>query len=108
MEKKICNKCNLEKELNEFSFRNDTKKYKNSCKICMKSYGINYRVLNNDSIKTKKELYRNKEENKLKKSQYDKKYVKNLSSEKKEERLNNINKYNKNNVESFKKNQKKI
>ena len=33
MEKKICNKCNLEKELNEFSFRNDTKKYKNSCKI---------------------------------------------------------------------------
>ena len=31
---KICNKCNVEKEINEFSFRNDTQKYRNSCKRC--------------------------------------------------------------------------
>ena len=36
METKICNKCNTEKIVTEFYFRSDTKKYRNSCKDCIK------------------------------------------------------------------------
>ncbi len=32
MEKKICNKCGLEKAITEFSYRKDTEKYKNTIK----------------------------------------------------------------------------
>lgn len=31
---KICTKCNTEKELTDFTFRNDSKKYRNECKEC--------------------------------------------------------------------------
>jgi len=34
---KICTKCNIEKELSEFYYRNDTNKYKNACKECVKT-----------------------------------------------------------------------
>ena len=30
-----CNKCNTEKELTEFEFRSDTKKYRTQCKKCI-------------------------------------------------------------------------
>lgn len=31
---KVCLKCNLEKNLSEFYFRKDNKKYRNDCKEC--------------------------------------------------------------------------
>lgn len=34
MNKKICNKCNLEKELNEFEFQKNKNTYRNICKEC--------------------------------------------------------------------------
>ena len=36
-ETKICNKCNVEKEVNKdnFQFRNDTNTYRNTCRECM-------------------------------------------------------------------------
>ena len=40
METKICNKCNTEKIVTEFYFRSDTKKYRNSCKDCIKKEKI--------------------------------------------------------------------
>ena len=35
MEVKSCSKCGIEKDLIYFSYRNDTKKYRNHCKLCM-------------------------------------------------------------------------
>lgn len=32
---KICTKCGIEKPLTEFSFRKDTDKYHNACKVCI-------------------------------------------------------------------------
>lgn len=37
-ETKICGKCNIEKKLSYFNYRNDTKKYRNFCKKCTKGY----------------------------------------------------------------------
>ena len=34
MSTKICRKCEIEKQLSEFSFRKDTNKYSNECKVC--------------------------------------------------------------------------
>ena len=39
MEIKKCNTCNIDKDLNLFSFRKDTGKYRNRCKECSKGYG---------------------------------------------------------------------
>ena len=38
---KICKKCNIEKPLKEFYFREDTKKYRNECKECRNKYNLN-------------------------------------------------------------------
>ena len=35
-ERKICNKCGNEKKLPEFNFREDTQKYSNQCRACIK------------------------------------------------------------------------
>jgi len=40
---KTCNKCNTEKELTEFSFRNDSQKYREACKQCRAIQGALYR-----------------------------------------------------------------
>ena len=34
MSTKICIQCNIEKDIEEFSFRKDTNKYRNCCKRC--------------------------------------------------------------------------
>ena len=36
---KTCNKCNIEKDINEFSFRKDSQNFRNTCKICINSRG---------------------------------------------------------------------
>lgn len=38
METKICNKCGIEKNIDEFELRKDTGKYRNECKECKKNY----------------------------------------------------------------------
>ena len=35
METKSCIKCNVEKNITEYSFRKDTQKYRNHCKLCI-------------------------------------------------------------------------
>jgi len=35
MEKKICSKCKIEKDVCEFTYRNDRQKYRNQCKSCL-------------------------------------------------------------------------
>lgn len=35
---KLCTKCNIEKDIKYFSFRTDTKKYRNQCDMCTKDY----------------------------------------------------------------------
>jgi hypothetical protein len=43
LEKKICNTCKETKELSEFEFRKDTKRYRNQCFVCRKEFQKNYR-----------------------------------------------------------------
>ena len=52
--KKICNKCNEEKEISDF-YKDKTKKdgYMKSCKSCKKDYGS----INKDEILNKKKIY---------------------------------------------------
>ena len=33
---KKCSKCDIEKEITEFSFRNDSQKYRNQCRECIR------------------------------------------------------------------------
>jgi hypothetical protein len=40
---KLCITCNLDKDLNEFEVRSDTKKHRNQCKVCRASYVNSYR-----------------------------------------------------------------
>jgi hypothetical protein len=44
--KKKCIKCNKLKNLSDFSFRNDSKKYRNECKDCQNTFLKNYRKQN--------------------------------------------------------------
>lgn len=59
----ICKTCNIEKELNEFYYRLDTKKYRTSCKNCIKLNIKEYRTDNYDKVvdSKKKYYYKNQE-----------------------------------------------
>ena len=48
---KRCSKCDNEKELSDFSFRKNTKKYRNQCRDCNKLINKEYRAMNKDVIK---------------------------------------------------------
>jgi len=50
-ETKICTKCKQEKELNQFSFRNDTQNYRRQCKQCVSYTSKKYYIENIDKIK---------------------------------------------------------
>lgn len=54
---KICTKCNTEKPLSEFYFRNDTQKYKNQCKACKNLYTKEYLRNNKKVISPKRREY---------------------------------------------------
>jgi len=52
MEKKICSKCDIEKDVCEFTYRTDRKKYRNQCKSCLNEMGkIRYSL--NPDVKIK-------------------------------------------------------
>ena len=60
IETKICNKCGIEKSIQEFEFRTDTGKYRNTCKECRKHYLKKWHEENKDHVQQyleeKKEL----------------------------------------------------
>lgn len=56
METKICNKCGIEKDTNEFEFRTDTHKYRNTCKECRKEYCRKWHTENIDHVKKYNEV----------------------------------------------------
>lgn len=49
----ICKTCEIEKSFEEFSFRNDTQKYRASCMDCMKLKGRLYRQHNIDEVRAR-------------------------------------------------------
>jgi len=56
---KVCIKCNEVKDLSEYLFRNDTKKYRNECKKCCQNRINNYRKTN-EQYKQRYNEYRKK------------------------------------------------
>ncbi len=103
--KKKCSKCNLEKTLDNFhKGKNGKFGVKSSCKICIGEYGKKYNIKNNQKIKEKQKIFRDKNKNKSKqryqekKSQYSdyyqnnktkiRKYQKEYSHKTKKERSN--------------------
>ena len=60
MKTKICKKCNLEKNIDEFSIytKNSKSYYRSLCKQCMKEYSQNYRKENKDELNKKRNIYK--------------------------------------------------
>ena len=77
---KKCSKCKEDKLFSEFS-KNKTKKdgYQDDCKVCKKSYLIEYRINNKDKILESQRIYQEKykEINKHKIAEFHKKYQQN-------------------------------
>jgi hypothetical protein len=70
---KICNICNVEKTLNDFHLRKDSKDgVRNECKICTRIRINSYRKLNKEKINNwnKETYYRNLEKHKETKKKY--------------------------------------
>lgn len=70
METKICNKCGVEKTIDNFAFRYDTNKYRNDCKQCKSKYDKIYREKNKERLKKLRQQHYDKEARK----EYHKKY----------------------------------
>lgn len=61
MATKLCTKCNEEKSVECFNFRNKTKKiYRGECKDCKQSYNQRYREDNHERLMKKDRDYYNK------------------------------------------------
>lgn len=111
METKICNRCQLEKNIDEFELRKDTGKYRNTCKECRKSYCKNwyknnlehvknYREENKETIRKKARIYYEKNQEHLKKyskefREENKDYYLEYNKEYKKTHKEEISKYNK-------------
>ena len=64
-EMKICNKCDIEKELPGFNFGKNTQKYRSECIQCCSIKHIEWRNNNPEKVKQNQKKY--KEQNKKKK-----------------------------------------
>jgi hypothetical protein len=101
MEKKICKKCNIEKNIDEYYIKNKNKNtFRNQCKDCMNLYAKKYKNENKEKIdkKNKEYLIKNKEQNKINCLLYRKKNPKAFKiwvDKNKENRRTYINNYNK-------------
>lgn len=104
METKICNKCKIEKELNNFYFRKDWNKCINLCKICDSNNRKEKYIAQQEQKKeySKNYYYNNKEKkieygktyyllNKEKKKEYDQKYSEKYKIIRKENNKKNRN-----------------
>jgi hypothetical protein len=68
MEKKICSKCKIEKDICEFTKRKNRKSgYSSHCKMCISEKSKVYREKNNDLIKNRKKKYYEENKEKLNK-----------------------------------------
>lgn len=77
----VCNKCDLDRELSDFSKRSDTiSGYRTICKDCDRERLKLWRSLNRDKTKKYKRNYRSSEVNKNKEKDYYKKYSQKESS----------------------------
>ena len=65
---KKCLKCDNEKELSEFSYRNDTHKYRNQCRDCIKLMKKEYQTINKDKINLYNKNYFQHNKNKINQS----------------------------------------
>jgi hypothetical protein len=111
MEKKICTKCKLEKEISSFYFLKKENKHKTTCAECDKSYVKKYRDSNKSEIKNKNKEYASKHKDKY--AEYSRKYrIKNLekiqsfrekNKIKNNEAVKKYNSLNKEKVEEYKK-----
>ena len=63
---KRCSKCDIEKELSEFSFRRDSQKNRNQCRECIKLINKEYQIIKKDELKIQRKEYRGKTKKKLK------------------------------------------
>jgi hypothetical protein len=68
MNTKICIKCHIEKDLQCFEFRTDTKKIRGACKECIKIYNEQYRNDNKENIIENRKQYYNNNKDKVNKS----------------------------------------
>lgn len=57
---KKCNKCNIEKPLNEFYFRKDNNRYRNNCKFCCNKVSKTYQENNKEKLKRYYKEYKEK------------------------------------------------
>jgi hypothetical protein len=57
---KKCNKCHIEKNIEEFSLRTDNDKHRNECKSCISILRKEYREKNKDKIRKSKQEYHKK------------------------------------------------
>ena len=109
METKVCNKCNIKKDVTEFySGRKNTNKFFNTCKVCKSKIGKEYYNSNKEMLKERsKKYYENNKEmskvyrknNKEKLLEYQKEYYENNKEMLKER----SKKYYENNKERVKK-----
>jgi hypothetical protein len=54
---KVCNKCNTEKTLENFTYRKDTEQYESICCDCVKQYNREYYIKNKKKIIDRSNLY---------------------------------------------------
>lgn len=107
METKICNKCHIEKPINEFLFRKDRNKYRNECKKCQTEYHREYRKTHSEELKTTWSIYRKNNKEKISKyvSLWNQKH-KNLNDEvykKQQEYKKTYRKENKEKIKNYRK-----
>lgn len=76
MKTKICNKCKLEKTLDNFTFRKDTNNYRSVCHECRRKEYRENKSVNNTTKKRAIEYYYNHKEEVLQKSK--ERYLKNI------------------------------
>lgn len=98
METRICKKCGLEKNINDFSIYHKKNKlyFRGSCKQCMKEYSQKYQKDNREELNKKRKIYKEKnkemyEKYKIKYKELDKQWHKKYREKNKEK----INEYQK-------------
>ena len=57
MDVKVCGDCNLEKSLENFTYRKDTERYESRCCDCIKEYHRKYYLKNKEKLKNVSNLH---------------------------------------------------
>ena len=86
---KVCNKCNVDKDVTEFYFYKGSNKFYTTCKVCYKKSRKDYYRNNKESVSEKNKIYREKNKDRVKKWQKEyrennKEYISKLKKEWKE------------------------